>query len=147
MLRHGELKGIFTKVFVGKNIDNFKKRKMTAKELLNPRFEVIAEYPRCEFKKGDIIERPNFNLDFVATAWIEYKEKFPHLFKKLNWWEHRSVEDMPKKLVSNMPHNTGEIKFVESWHLDKLLVVFNTQKREYSCFMDWDSEKCYLPKD
>jgi len=62
---------------------------MTAKELMQPRFEVIAEYPNCIFKKGDILER---------IAEVEELEKYPHLFRKLNWWEFRKIEDMPKKL-------------------------------------------------
>lgn len=128
---------------------------MTASELLKPRFEVIAEYPRCPFKKGTILKLIS---DLKLKDWYEDEEQtdmtkgifikpYPHLYKPLNWWEHRKVEDMPKKVVSNLEHNKGEIRFVESWELDKLLVFFDSKKRQYSCFMDWTIEQCYLPKD
>ncbi len=126
---------------------------MTAKELLLPRFEVVAEYPNCLFEKGTILVQCKREGWFnnPNTGVFLFKEhnlkRYPHLFKPLNWWEYRKLEDMPKKVISNLPHNKGEIRQVESLELDKLLVMFDSKKRSYSCFMDWDSKNCYLPID
>ena len=32
---------------------------MTPEQLLNPRFKVIADYPKCQFIVGDILQRIN----------------------------------------------------------------------------------------
>ena len=82
---------------------------MTVEELLMPRYKVIADYPHNPYKVGDLLE------EFTNTAFkltVTYNgnsmdetqantypasaiEKMPHLFRKLNWWEERKVEDMP----------------------------------------------------
>lgn len=38
---------------------------MTAEELLRPRFEVIAEYPKMFNQVGDILIMPNFDNEFT----------------------------------------------------------------------------------
>jgi len=83
---------------------------MTVEELLMPRYKVIADYPHNPYKVGDLLE------EFTKTAFkltVTYNgnsmdetqantypasaiEKMPHLFRKLNWWEERKVEDMPE---------------------------------------------------
>jgi hypothetical protein len=65
---------------------------MTAKELTQPRFEVIETYPKSKFKKGDILERiPNATNDWYnadkslnADILLEEIEHYPHLFRKMN---------------------------------------------------------------
>ena len=63
---------------------------------MQPRFEVIETYPKSKFKKGDILERiPNATNDWYnadkslinADILLEEIEQYPHLFRKLNWWE------------------------------------------------------------
>lgn len=69
--------------------------------LLRPRYKVIAPWPemgRWLAEVGDIItEYPtgtarNQNGDAVPT--FEW-DTFPHLFRKLEWWEERRPEEMP----------------------------------------------------
>ena len=82
---------------------------MTVENLMMPRYKVIADYPHNPYKVGDLLE------EFTNTAFkltVTYNgnsmdetqantypasaiEKMPHLFRKLNWWEERKVEDMP----------------------------------------------------
>ena len=64
---------------------------MTNEELLKPRYIVIADYPGKYVKVGRI-----FKSDIG-----EYYDRFPAIFRKLEWWEDRKPEDMPKyvKLV------------------------------------------------
>jgi len=74
---------------------------MSKEELLQPRFKVLADYPRNEHYEnvevGDIIEawHPNKILQDNRT---DFYGKYPHLFRKLEWWEERDVEHMPKYL-------------------------------------------------
>lgn len=87
---------------------------MTVEELLRPRYKVIADYPNSEFEVGTIINFPNkrdyytgndeWESEFVRDKnqggqfkfCIKKIEPFPHLFKKLEWWEDRAIEDMPE---------------------------------------------------
>jgi len=62
---------------------------MTVEELLMPRYKVIADYPSSPYYVGEIKDRLGDN---VAAHFAKY----PHLFRKLNWWEERKVEDMPE---------------------------------------------------
>lgn len=78
---------------------------MTAAELLKPRKIVELDYPNSPFKIGEILEfdekENKFYLPFEGDK-IFYNinhEKYPHIFKPLNWWEHRKVEDMTKKVI------------------------------------------------
>jgi len=102
---------------------------MTVEELLMPRYRVIADYPHNPYKIGDLLE------EFTKTAFkltVTYNgnsmdetqantypasaiEKMPHLFRKLNWWEERKVEDMPEyvKPVSAPYYIFKVVKFTQ----------------------------------
>lgn len=72
---------------------------MTNEQLLQPRYEVIAGYPDSEFKIGEILDRDWFKYenDDEETGKIIWKiSDFPHLFRKLKWWEKRKPEEMPE---------------------------------------------------
>ncbi len=60
-------------------------------DLLTPRFKVIADYPNSFFDIGEITENEFTLIDL---------EKYPHLFKKLGWWEDREIEELPQYLKS-----------------------------------------------
>ena len=72
------------------------------KNLLQPRFEVIATYPNSNYKVGDIL----YKIEYATEEWYDNGnvfiihrqeiEKYPHLFKKLAWWEKRTEKEMPK---------------------------------------------------
>jgi hypothetical protein len=78
---------------------------MIVEELLTPRFKVIAGYPDSKTAVGEIFTlkfRPNngnvYGIEILGTAGIwdqAYFERYPHLFKKLEWWEERELEQMP----------------------------------------------------
>jgi hypothetical protein len=79
---------------------------MTSEELQTPRYKVIADYPHSPYKIGDIIT-------FDQRLWInsDYKladksiDKYPHLFKKLEWHEEREPEEMPEYVK----HKNGNV--------------------------------------
>lgn len=75
--------------------------------LLQPRYEVIGDYPGNIFKVTDVLTKNPYaqscygNLNGV----ICHPENYPNLFRHMAWWEQRGKEDMPKflsyKLFSN----------------------------------------------
>lgn len=74
---------------------------MTVEELLKPRFKVIADYPGSECFIGSVIcksgdsYRDESGFMIMAT---NKPENYPAIFKRLEWWEDRKVEDMPEYL-------------------------------------------------
>src|SRR6185369_13508036 len=75
---------------------------MTIEELLKPRYKVIADYTDSMFSVGGIIIEDWQDADLWYCR--DYKneeywfpkndviENFPHLFKKLEWWEERDFD-------------------------------------------------------
>jgi hypothetical protein len=76
---------------------------MTTKELIKPRFKVIADFPCSSVIVGEIIRTGESLMAYVVSQG-EFNEKecltdYPHLFKRLNWWDERSEKDMPDRIV------------------------------------------------
>lgn len=108
---------------------------MTVEQLMQPRYEVIADYPDSPFYKNEVLQltyRENNGKIFgwedgkrTPGIWDnEYFLKYPHLFRRLEWWERRSVEDMPEYVVfvkDYMDFKRGEVYKYSNWHkgLDK----------------------------
>lgn len=69
---------------------------MTKEELLTPRYRVIGEWPEMleRFYVGYIFEHPYGRTYLTEQSKYDPKD-FPNLFEKIEWWEERSVEDMP----------------------------------------------------
>ena len=90
---------------------------MTAEELLKPRFEVIADYPNNEFGKvGDILDRDWGHYPNGEEFEPEWKiSDYPHLFRKLEWWEKRTEDEMPKKVIVK---ESKEIYDIQYWRGD-----------------------------
>jgi hypothetical protein len=92
---------------------------MTNEELLEQRFKVIADYPYSPHKIGDIIQS-NHGGDGIHQTTIQYKdefgeeisqqnlcksksfEKYPTLFRKLEWWEERDSHDLPEYIKNTL---------------------------------------------
>lgn len=101
---------------------------LSPEELLKPRFKVIAGYPHSPCTVGDIF---TFDRE-VAQAynrWVNQKgeyttrihfESYPHLFKKLAWWEKRKPEDMPEYLKNDDALNSvPEMVNVVDWEMEE----------------------------
>ena len=128
---------------------------MNAQELMSPRFEVVAEYPKCEFKKGAILRRIKyatndiFHIDEYAPVgglYLSEMEEFPHLFRKMNWWEKRKEEDMPKKVISKCD-NLDTIYEIESWDMEILVGWINVKQRSCCSLLTFKPEYGYFPID
>jgi len=111
-------------------------------DLLKPRYKVIADYPYSKFNIGDIISMTHkedvgmgqfeWATDFIGDeedGMERYGERefsyYPHLFKKLEWWEERDKYNMPKYV--SFPH--GHHKFKEG----EVVEVFNWYKYPDAC--------------
>lgn len=69
---------------------------MSNEDLLKPRYKVIADYPGNNRTEGEIIPSKfeNFTQDEVDALLFTCKQ-FPKVFKMLEWWEERTIEDLP----------------------------------------------------
>lgn len=105
---------------------------MTPEQLLTPRYKVVADYPASPYNVGDILifweisqgydesKRP-ITLDLQEEHGWEIQrrvdeeefKKFPHIFKPLQWWEERKLEEMPQYIRLT---RIGLVKKVEKWH-------------------------------
>ena len=93
-------------------------------ELLKPRYKVIAEYTSmAKWKIGDIIIPIVGN--FANPIEVEQMlSKYPHLFRKLEWWEDRKPEEMPSFLKDI---GDGQIYKVSKYE-DKRMVTIIANK-------------------
>jgi hypothetical protein len=128
---------------------------MTAKELMQLRFEVIETYPNCKFKKGDILERiPNATNDWYnadkslinADILLEEIEQYPHIFRKMNWWEKRTAEQMPKKVMSILD-DKGDTFDIQEWDMEILVGWIDKKERSCCSLLTFKPEYGYVPVD
>lgn len=135
---------------------------MKAEELMKSRFEVIADYPLSPYFKGDVIQFNNGETDHITT--ISYRdefgeqvdqaqfvpsvtfEKYPHLFRKLNWWEYRQVEDMPNKVVSHC-NEDREVFNIVGWDMNQLMGFIDKEARHVCDLTLWEPKYGYFPVD
>lgn len=110
---------------------------MSADELLKPRYKVIADYPGNIIPIGSIfwddiesinIITPTGSKSIQSSYPYRHKDKFPHLFKKLEWWEDRKPEEMPeyvKVIREDCVKDTGLYCKVFRWSVydDKFPIV------------------------
>jgi len=109
---------------------------MTTDELLNTRYIIIADYPNSPYKIGDILHK----YTWVETATSFYTtdpecliqgtigtseiiESYPSIFRKMEWWEGRAPEDMPKYLKVI---ETGEIEKTTRYFIDTKIPAYYT---------------------
>ena len=88
---------------------------MTTEEPLSSRWKVIADYPKSVFNVGDIlINNSIYPQEYIS--WEDYGKDvycpndFPDIFQKLEWWEERSIEDMPE-YVKHIGSEDGDAPF------------------------------------
>lgn len=63
---------------------------------LKPRYKVIADYPGNPYPIGAIgtTDSEYWAQSNYRLIISEAPDKYPHLFKKLEWWEHRTIEEL-----------------------------------------------------
>ena len=88
--------------------------------LLTPRFKVIGSFPDSPFHEKEILDAVKYeeNKFYLVRKnkknyWVS---QFPNIFRKLEWWENRTEEEMPKYLKSGMG-NDNQIHKIEYWDM------------------------------
>jgi hypothetical protein len=71
---------------------------MNAEELLKPRYKVIARWPqmREHLEVGEILKGERGYLTMESK---ELFADYPHLLKRLEWWEEREKKDLPECVI------------------------------------------------
>lgn len=106
---------------------------MTTEELLQPRFKVIANFPDNTRNIGDIIYVDNKKEKYWSDNYEKWLSTFPHLFKKLEWFEDRKVEDLPEYLKDEFETYDGYYKVLK-YHLN--LGTVNVINNKYGLLND-----------
>lgn len=81
-------------------------------QLMRPRYKVVADYFYNPYKVGDIIEGTDLERFHLTTTkyrdefgeeresenyyTADYLEKYSNLFRKLEWWQERSIDELPE---------------------------------------------------
>ena len=94
---------------------------MTTEELLQPRFKVIADFPGSNFGIGEILDK-----EWVGKFFDEL-QYFPHLFRKLEWFEDRKVEDLPEYLKDEFDSFTNYYKVIKYYLNSETVDLYDTK--------------------
>lgn len=105
------------------------------KELMKPRFELIADYPGNSQPVGTVT---------VEISNASYFRKFPNNFRELQWWEHRKAEEMPKKVMS-LADNKRDIFEIEEWDMEMLVGWIDKKERSCCSLLTFKPEYGYVP--
>lgn len=118
-------------------------------DLLKPRYEVIADYPGSEYPIGIVLVEDlpgHFSYQKDGRNWTTRLKdiNYPHLFRKMNWWEHRTAEEMPKR-VKCMADNKGDIYDIEEWDMERLIGWVDKKERTCCSLLTFKPEFGYVP--
>lgn len=92
--------------------------------LLIPRIRILAPVPTFIHKIGDIITYDRgFGLDrdneVGISLTLEQIGTYKHLFRLLNWYEYRKIEELPPYIAIDSPHDiTAAVFKVDRWEDD-----------------------------
>jgi len=73
---------------------------MSNEELMEPRIKIIADYPGAFAIVGSVWTE-DCGVHYIQHHEELNADKYPHLFRKLQWWEERTPEEMPKYIKVN----------------------------------------------
>ena len=127
---------------------------LSTEQLLMPRYKVIAvngfHYPNSPFLDGEILTEQSKGVyisvtkDGTNSFYDRHPENYPHLFKRLEWWEHRDASEMPM-YVKSMADGKGDIFKIESWEMDMLIGWINKKERSVCSLTTFKPEYGYFP--
>lgn len=90
--------------------------KKDVEHLLTTRFQVFADYPNSVYEIGDVIQG---NCKQINGSYIVFNN-YPHLFRKLQWFDGRTEAEMPKYIKSKNLNNTSSYFKIEKWDMENL---------------------------
>jgi hypothetical protein len=120
---------------------------MSREELMKPRFEVMLDYPDSPFVVGDIITYNGVVYGMgEPQKFVREPEKYPHIFRKMNWWEKRTVEQMPKKVMSLLDEK-GDTFDIQEWDMKNLVGWIDKKEHSRCSLLTFKTEYSYVPVD
>ncbi len=128
-------------------------------ELISPRYEVIDDYPENKyFKVGDILclethrngevwLHYEYNEAFSAPRTINFQESYfssyKNIFRKMQWWEQREENDMPKFLKHTLSDSPTTYHKIIKWDMN-LLIGYENEKNGCNLRV-WSTDYNYQP--
>ena len=118
-------------------------------ELLKPRYQVIADYPGSEYPVNLILteELPGHFTYQTGGRTFTARIKdinYPHLFRRMNWWENRTENQMPKR-VKSMADDKGDTFEIVEWDMSNLIGWIDKKERTCCSLLIWTPEHSYVP--
>lgn len=102
---------------------------MERDELMKPRYKVIAEWPgQEEIQVGEILHGIAKEIGPIVFR----LDAFPHLFRKLEWWEERKPEDMPEYVNDEDENKIFKVSFImQEYRGRQQMVIIFPDERPY----------------
>src|SRR6185503_13287789 len=107
-------------------------------DLLKPRYKVIADYPDSEYNVGEII------CNMITVQNSEWFDQYPHIFKKLEWWEERKESEMPDYVSFSYEGKTTIDKIVK-WGMEYKFGFTDVINRRGCSLNCWNTGYGYQP--
>ena len=109
------------------------------KNLTQPRYLVIADYPNSPFNVGNILtQHTQFNKDAYFVNGNLYTDRhpedYPHLFRLLHWWEFRDEKEMGGYFIGKWRGDAYYIK-VDNWVKEG--TIFNAKVGDINFVADY----------
>jgi len=117
---------------------------MSADELQIPRYEMTANFPDALIIVGEIITGYKGISVFLTEGSMFDVREYPHLFRKMDWWEKRALHEMPKRLMFS-PGISGHIFEIEEWDMDTFVGWVDKKVRCCCSLLSWPSGYGYVP--
>jgi hypothetical protein len=86
---------------------------MTPEELVKPRYRVVADYPGSPFSWGEVHEPDFMFTEDYDLKTVEDIDKYPHLFKPMQWYEERIAEEFPLFLKTKAGNSVRKVYRVD----------------------------------
>lgn len=111
---------------------------MTTEELLKQRYEVIMPYPEMDWKVGEVLDRNWSWGEDDESGFNDCIDNYPHLFRKLHWWEKRSAEEMPEYVKTDQNWTGFEIiKVSEYYGQNREFFTYEGDTGDYQYCTSW----------
>ena len=104
---------------------------MTTEELMQPRYKVIADYPGNHQRIGHIYTV--IGDEESIKNWCSNKDYYPHLFKKLEWWEEREEKDLPKYVKGRVSFMVAKLNRIDFEDSSEWIFYLDDAHIPYSC--------------
>lgn len=104
---------------------------------MRPRFKCIADYPGSDYSVGQIIPLTNHHSnefysrtedDDVIEQESFYKQ-YPHIFKRLQWWEDRDISELPEYVKNAADGIVFKVEYNFNGHTPSDVHTWNEEAR------------------